>query len=477
MRKLLIGLEIHIQLATTKKLFCSCSSGFGYPPNTTVCPICMGYPGTLPVLNHEAVEMGIALGIALKGSVQEQSHFDRKNYFYPDLPKGYQITQFSSPLVKNAFLRIQHKKIRIERIHLEEDSAKIAHLDQSAEVLIDYNRSGIPLLEVVTKPDITSPDEAVRFLTNLKQIAEYIGISSGRMEEGALRCDVNISLSASGKKPNYRIEVKNLNSFKSAHKSILFELHRQEAYLNEHHRLVSETRGYDEKTEETYLLRKKVNAYDYRYFPEPDLLPIQVKLSTINRIGQQLPELPGKARRRLVEQYPISIKHAIILTDTKELSDFFEKTVSLYPHPKKVIDWLFTDFFKNLKKYDLTMKTQQLSPSMLASLLRILEEGRISRNQGKVILENLMKSGGDPETIIRTNQISQENNPELIDRWIQAVLLNHPNEIAVYQSGKNNIIDMFVGEVLDISLGKANPVLVKTRLEERLMKKGSEKGR
>ncbi len=477
MRKLVIGLEIHIQLNTKNKLFCQCPVAFGDTINTNTCPICLGYPGALPHMNQEAVRMGIELGLALKGNIQQHSYFERKNYFYPDLPKGYQITQHSAPLVKNGFLRIQHKKIRIEQIHLEEDTAKLTHEGNFVNLEVDFNRSGIPLLEVVTKPDIESPDEAVRFLTNLKKIVEYLGVSSGKMEEGALRCDVNISLSSTGKHPHYRIEVKNLNSFRSVYKSILFELARQEEFLNQHQKPISETRGFDDKTEETFLLRKKASAYDYRYFPEPDLLAIHISPEEIESIRNQLPELPAQARKRLMEKYGLSIIKANSISASRTLCSFFEQTNALYPDPKKIVNWLLTDFFKNLNKYNLTLLTQKMKPIHFASLLRILDSGSVSANHGKQILEIMMKEGLEPEQIIHSLHLIQENNPDVLDKWIDMALAKYPKEIRVYQSGKNNIIDMFVGEVLEISLGRANPVLVKSRLETRLMKKSTDKGR
>lgn len=421
--------------------------------------------------------MGIQLGLALHGTIQLRSLFERKNYFYPDLPKGYQITQHAFPLVKGAWLKIQHKKIRIEKIHIEEDSAKLIHEGDFKNIAIDYNRSGIPLLEVVTRPDFETPEQAVRFLTSLKQIVEYLGISSGKMEEGALRCDVNISLSTTGRQPNYRIEVKNLNSFRSVYKSILFELKRQEEFQDKHQKLVSETRGYDEKTESTYLLRKKANPYDYRYFPEPDIPPIHTTLENINLIRQQLPELPMQAKRRLMWQYGLSIKKANSITDSRELCRYFDQAMLKYRNTKNLVNWLLTDFFKILNRYNLTIQTQKMTPNQFASLLHLVDKGTLSGKQGKQVLEVVMREGSDPQAFIRSHHLEQENNPEILDQWIEIVLNKHPEKILVYQSGKNNIIDMFVGEVLEISLGKANPVLVKNRLEAKMMKKGSEEGR
>ncbi len=465
-----IGLEIHIQILTKSKMFCSCSTNYGASPNSNICEVCLGYPGTLPAINKEAIKMGIMLALSLNCKINNVSSFYRKNYFYPDLPKGYQITQFDLPLSENGLLSIEGKDIRIRRIHLEEDSAKLIHKEDA--ILIDFNRCGIPLIELVTEPDIASPEEAGEFLEKLKEIVDFLGISSGKMEEGALRCDVNVSLKNEKGEFGTKVEIKNLNSFKSVVKAIKFEMDRQNKLLEKGESILSETRAFNEENETTILMRSKETLNDYRYFPEPDLLLLSVKDNEIENIRSTLPELPHNAYMRLIEKFGLSNEEAKLLTSSKDILNFFDECSKLFSDYKAIVNWISSDVLKNLNKMKKSLKDVQLNPENFTKMLTLIKEGKISGKIGKTILEEIMITGKDPDDIIKENGLIQLSDSDALESIIVEIITNNPKEVSMYRSGKKNLFGFFMGEAMKKTNGKANPVLLREIMLEKLEKDG-----
>jgi aspartyl-tRNA(Asn)/glutamyl-tRNA(Gln) amidotransferase subunit B len=461
-----IGLEIHIQLLTKSKMFCSCSTNYGDPPNSNICEICLGYPGTLPTVNKEALYMGIMLGLAVNCRINKLSNFYRKNYFYPDLPKGYQITQFDHPLSENGFLEVNNKKIRIRRIHLEEDAAKLFH--KGRKVLIDFNRCGIPLVELVTEPDISSPEEAEEFLKKLKEIVDFLGISTGKMEEGALRCDVNISLKNENGELGTKVEIKNLNSFKAVVKALEYEIVRQNELLSKNKTILAETMTFDEEKEITIPMRSKETLNDYRYFPEPDLLFLSIADEEIEKIRLNLPELPHSAYSRLIREYELSEKDAKTLISSKDILNFFDKSAKIYNNYKEIANWISSEVFKNLNKYKKSIKETPLSPENFVKMLILIKKGEISGKIGKTILEEMMLTGKKPEEIMEERDLIQISDVNDLISVIEEIIASNPKEVSIYRSGKKNIFGFFMGEAMKKTNGKANPNLLKEIMLKKL---------
>jgi aspartyl-tRNA(Asn)/glutamyl-tRNA(Gln) amidotransferase subunit B len=468
MNKAVIGLEIHIQLLTRSKMFCSCSTSFGDTPNTNICPTCLGYPGTLPELNEASVAMAIKLGLAMQGEINLISDFSRKNYFYPDLPKGYQITQFNTPIVQNGFMEVCGKKIRLNRIHLEEDTAKMFHGSGRDDTLIDFNRAGIPLLEVVTEPDINSAEEADQFLKKLHSIVKFLKISTGKMEEGALRCDVNISLTKEDGSFGPKVEIKNLNSFKSVEKAIHYEIKRQEECNIAQKTIELETRSYDEENDCTFSMRIKPTMTDYRYFLDPDLGQIVISKDTVNQIMRNLQELPEKALIRLMDNFTLSLNDANLIVSDIALLTFFDSCVSLYPQAKMIANWIGSDVMGYLNKNNTTLEQTKLTPKNFISMLRMLESEEISGKMAKNILTKMMDSGKNPEEVIGEQNLTQLSDERKLLLLIDKILMENREEASEYKSGKTNILEMFMGKLMDMTNGTANPGILKNLLIKKL---------
>ncbi len=401
-----IGLEVHVQLKTRTKAFCGCPNVFGTKENTNICPVCLGLPGSLPVLNAEALTSAIKVGLALNATVRNYIKFDRKNYFYPDLPKNFQISQFDMPLAENGVLDVEtegvKKNIRIKRVHLEEDAGKLIHQEDGRESLVDYNRAGTPLLEVVSEPDISSPEEAYAYLTDLKLILQYVGVSDCDMEKGSLRCDANVSIRPVGATTlGTKAELKNMNSFKAVRAGLAYEIERQTKALEAGERIVQETRLWDEKSQQTFSMRSKEEAHDYRYFPEPDLPPFTFAPVFIDGIKAAMPELPRARQKRFVASLGFSDKDAAVMTSDKELADFLEECVRIYPEAKKIANWLMGPVFSLMNARHVSLSGLGLSSAHLVELIRMVEEGTISNLVGKDVLAMMIQSSRGPSEIVR----------------------------------------------------------------------------
>ena len=472
-----IGLEVHVQLNTNSKLFCGCSTQFGAEPNTQTCPICQGHPGVLPVLNQEVLRKAIQAGLSLNCSINSFSKFDRKNYFYPDLPKAYQISQFDLPICKEGYLEIhvddqEPKNIRINRIHMEEDAGKLIHSEVSSidESYVDVNRCGVPLLEIVTEPEITSSDEAYHYLSGLKSIMQYINVSDCNMEQGSLRCDVNISLKPVGQKElGTRAEIKNMNSFKGVQKAIEFEIRRQSRLLDKGEKIVQETRLYNPDEDKTYTMRSKEEAHDYRYFPDPDLVPIVVDEKDIDEIRKALPELPKLKEKRFVSEYQLSERDAGILISSIDLANYFEEAVKAYPdNPKKVANWIMGDFLKTINESDGDLKSINITPQQIGSLVKHIEEGKISGKIAKSVFEEMAQSGKTVEQSIEHLGIKQISDTGELSAIIDKVIAANPDPVAKVKAGKDKAIGFLVGQIMKETKGQANPQMVNKLLKEKI---------
>lgn len=470
-----IGLEIHVELKTKSKIFCSCSTKFGDKPNENTCPVCMGLPGTLPVLNEEAVMLAVRAGRALHCDINMVNKFDRKNYFYPDLPKAYQISQFDLPICGNGYIDIETdtqkenrgtKRIRITRIHLEEDAGKLVHLEDEPLTLVDYNRSGVPLIEIVTEPDIRSPEEAVAFLKALKSILEYTEVSDCRMEQGSLRCDVNISVRRAGQKEfGTKVEIKNMNSFKEIQKALEKEEKRQQELYSfgEEDKIIQETRKWDSSKGKTVSMRSKEDAHDYRYFPDSDLLPVILDDNIIQKIDGELPELPEQKKARFLEQYGLSEYETDILVGNKALAYYFEEVVGLGIRPKEAANWILVELLRVLKDEegeDIPVKSQYL-----ARLIKIIEEGKISRSAGKEVFDELATTDKTPETIIQEKGLTQISGTEELEKIVREAIAKNPAAVEDYKKGNTKVIAFLMGQVMKATRGKANPNVAREILE------------
>ncbi|WP_026486621.1 Asp-tRNA(Asn)/Glu-tRNA(Gln) amidotransferase subunit GatB [Caldanaerobius polysaccharolyticus] len=471
--KTIIGLEVHAELLTKTKIFCGCTTEFGGEPNTHTCPVCLGLPGVLPVLNKKVVEFAIKAGLATNCQISEYSKMDRKNYFYPDLPKAYQISQYDLPLCHNGYVEIEvggkKKKIGIRRIHIEEDAGKLMHTRDGS--LVDYNRAGVPLIEIVSEPDINSPEEAYAYLTKLKSILQYIEVSDCKMEEGSLRCDTNVSLMPVGASEfGTKIELKNLNSFKAVQRALEYEIKRQRDILESGDKVVQETRRWDETRGITTSMRTKEEAHDYRYFPEPDLVPIVVDREWIDRIKAELPELPDQKRERFVREYGIPEYDAEVLTGSKALAKFFEDTVRLHNNPKAVSNWIMSEVLRILNDKGIEIQELNLKPEQLAQLLNLIENGTISGSIGKKVFEDVIETGKDPEVIVKEKGLVQVSDEGQIREIVKQVLEQNQKSVKDYKSGKEKAFGFLVGQIMRATKGKANPQVANKILKEELDK-------
>ncbi len=467
-----IGLEIHVQMDTTTKLFCSCRVQFGDEPNTNVCPVCLGMPGSLPVLNRKAVEYAIRAALALNCEVHRESIFARKNYFYPDLPKGYQISQYEKPIATNGWLEFDmpdgsKRRVRIRRLHMEEDAGKNIH--EGSKSYVDLNRAGTPLMEIVTEPDLRTPEEARLFLENLRNIMRYTGVSKADMEKGQLRCDINVSIRPKGSQElGTRTEIKNVNSFRFVQKALEYEIERQIRVVSEGGKIEQETRTFDPASGKTYTMRTKEEAEDYRYFPDPDLQPLLLEDSWIEEIRSSMPELPHQRLKRLLSQYGISEYEAKIFVQNKELGDFFEFAVKHYNEPKLIANWLLNDLLGLLNERQVSIEDSPVSPEGLAQLVRLIKEGVISTKIGKEVIKEMVQTGKSANQIVEERGLKQISDEGAIKGIIEQVISQFPQEVERYRAGEEKLLGFFVGQVMKATKGKANPKLVNQLLREAL---------
>ena len=470
-----IGLEVHAQLNTQTKMFCSCSTKFGKPPNTQVCPVCMGLPGVLPVINKQAVEYALKLALALNCKINLKSIMARKNYFYPDLPKNYQISQYELPLAEGGAVEIEvngiKKKINLVRIHMEEDAGKLIHDEKQPYSYVDFNRAGVPLLEIVSSPEISSPEEAVAYLKTLRRILRYLEICDGNMEEGSLRCDANVSVKPKGsEKFGTKVELKNMNSFKHVERALNYEIKRQIGLLMEGKEIVQETRLYDEATQTTHPMRGKEEAHDYCYFPDPDLIEIQIEESLLKKLEAELPELPKIKKERFLKTYNLTPYEVDILIEEKSLAEFFEKTVKIYPNPKAVSNFVLTEVLRYLNRDGKDINETNLKPENLAQLLELVEKEVISITIAKQIFPEVYERGAEPKKIVEERGLVQESSEEKLKGICEEILAQNPAEVKKYKAGKKGLLGFFVGQVLKKTKGKANPKVVNKILTELLEK-------
>jgi aspartyl-tRNA(Asn)/glutamyl-tRNA(Gln) amidotransferase subunit B len=474
-----IGLECHAQLLTKSKLFCSCSTKFGEAPNANTCPVCLGLPGALPVLNRTAVAMAVRAGLGLHCTINSESQWARKNYFYPDLPKGYQISQYDRPLAQHGFIEIpvDHatKKIGVQRIHMEEDAGKSLHegfSDSGRNTYLDFNRSGVPLIEIVTDPDLRSSAEAHDYLTRLKEILEYLDVNDGNMEEGSLRCDANVSVRKKGEtKFGTRTELKNINSFRFVQKAIDFEVQRQIDVIENGGRVVQETRLWNSDEERTVSMRSKEEAHDYRYFPDPDLPLLSLDREWIKQVERSMPELPEPRRRRFVAEYALSEYDAGVLTATRALAEFFEETAKLSSQPKSAANWIMGDLLRFYKDNNIDLKDlsgSPVRPRMLADMISLVEKGTISGKIAKTVMEEMCATGKAPQAIIEEKGLVQISDSDAIEKIVSKVIDENPKPVEQYRQGKTGNFGFFVGQVMKATGGRANPQTVNEILKKRL---------
>jgi len=472
-----IGLEVHVQLLTETKIFCSCATRFGAPPNTHVCPVCLGMPGSLPVLNRRAVEFAVLAAMALNCELRETSIFARKNYFYPDLPKGYQISQYDKPLAEHGFLELQtrgtSKKIGITRVHLEEDAGKSLHegfADAAEKTAIDLNRTGVPLIEIVSEPDLSSPEEAYEYLTRLKEIILYTGVSDGNMEEGSLRCDANVSVRRRGHKElGTKTEIKNVNSFRFIRAALEYEIDRQVEVIESGGKIAQETRLYNPNEGKTYGMRSKEQAHDYRYFPEPDLLPLLVDARWRGEIAKRLPELPQARRERMVKEYAITEYDAQVLTFSRELADQFEAAAKAAKNPKRVANLVQVELMGRLKAKNLEIGQSPISMQGVAISADLVETGTISGKMLKDLYDRSFERGKDfPAVYEEEGRPVQSSDTSALEKTIDEILAANPRQLEQYRAGKKTMIGFFVGQVMRASKGQANPQVVNELLTKKL---------
>lgn len=468
-----IGLEVHAQLKTKTKIFCGCSTSFGAPPNTHTCPVCLGMPGVLPVLNKKVVEYTLRMALATDCDISPHSRFARKNYFYPDLPKGYQISQYEQPIAQNGHVDIEtdgeKKRIGITRIHMEEDAGKLSHDPDRPLSMVDFNRTGVPLIEIVGEPDIGSPVEAGEYLRQLRAIVRYLGICDGNMEEGSFRCDANVSIKPQGSETlGTRTELKNLNSFKHVEKALAFEIDRQKDILADGGRVVQETRLWDPDKNRSTSMRSKEEAPDYRYFPDPDLLPLVIDDEWIEAVKKNLPELPAKKRERFVDEYKLPVYDAGVLTSSRELADYFEECLKTFPDPKQVSNWIMGSLLGLLNAQGKSIAESPILAQDLAQLLKLIKDGVISGKIAKTVFDEMAQSKRPPKEIVEKKGLVQVTDKKAIEAVVLEVLARSTQEVEAYKGGKTKLLGYFVGQVMQATKGKANPKIVNQLLKAKL---------
>ena len=459
-----IGLEVHVELATKTKIFCGCSTEFGGEPNTHTCPVCTGMPGSLPVLNKKVVEYAMAVGLAANCQIHQYCRFDRKNYFYPDNPQNYQISQLYLPICHDGWIEIetegQKKKVRIHEIHMEEDAGKLIHDDWEDCSLVDYNRSGVPLIEIVSEPDMRSAEEVIAYLEQLRMIAQYVGASDCKLQEGSMRADVNLSVREKGSETfGTRTEMKNLNSFKAISRAIEGEQARQIDLLEEGRPVIQETRRWDDNKGESYPMRSKEDAQDYRYFPDPDLPPVEISDAWMEEIRDSLPELQPAKKARYMEEFKLPAYDASILTESKKLADLFEETVALGANPKKVSNWLMVETLRLLKEYSMEPEEIRFTPENLKKLIALAEEGSINSSVAKEVFEQMFKENVDPQVYVEEHGLKTVNDAGALEAVVKKVLENNPKVVEEYRGGKEKVLGFLVGQVMKEMKGKANPAM------------------
>jgi len=481
--KAVIGLEIHSELKTQSKMFCDClNNPEAEEANINVCPVCMGHPGTLPVINQKAIELVIKTGLALSGDIPDSAKFDRKNYFYPDLPKGYQISQYDLPLVNNGYLEINGRKIKITRIHLEEDAGKLTHPKGAQCSLVDFNRAGLPLMELVTEPDITSGLEARRFCEELQLIFRYLGVSDANMDKGQMRCEVNISLGSVKGKMGTKVEIKNLNSFRVVEKSIDYEIKRQSGALDSGEKVIQETRGWDENKQKTFSQRIKEESKDYRYFPEPDLPPLSNLTKISSSLLSEIPELPHSKRIRFEEEYKLQIDDINILVNSKGLSDYFEQIISeldtwlkiksisdKQPLVNLTVNYLLTELQKLLLSTKTKIEDCKISPENFAEFITLIQQKEISSSAAQLVLKEMFETSADPSNIIEEKKLKQVSDEGELDEIVKRVIKENYKPVSDFKSGKENALQFLVGKVMASSKGQANPEIVSKILKKEIL--------
>ena len=468
-----IGLEVHAQMLTDTKIFCSCSTKFGAAPNSHTCPVCLGMPGVLPVLNKKVVEFAMKMALATNCEINKSCEFARKNYFYPDLPKGYQISQYAYPLAEHGHVILdingEQKKIGITRIHMEEDAGKLMHDEHNPVSYVDLNRTGVPLIEIVSEPDMRSSEEAADYLKRLHEILVYLEICDGNMEEGSFRCDANVSIRPRGQKEyGTRTELKNMNSFRNVQRALEYEIKRQQYLVENGGTVVQETRLWDDAQGATNSMRSKEEAHDYRYFPDPDLVPISVDDAWVEIIEKDLPELPLVKRERFVKNYQIPAYDAGVLTADKALANYYEEVVKLCAKPKVASNWIMGDVMKFLNEDKLDIRQCPIKAQSLADMIRLIEEGAISGKMAKEIVEDMYKTGKSPQIIIKEKGLVQITDEGELVKTITSIIEANPGQLKDYRGGKEKLFGFFVGQVMKATQGKANPQLVNELLKKML---------
>ncbi len=472
-----IGLEVHAQILTESKIFCGCSTRFGEAPNRNTCPVCMGFPGVLPVLNRKVVEHTIRTGLATHCAIARHSRWARKNYFYPDLPKGYQISQYELPLCTGGHVDVSvdgaAKRVRLTRIHMEEDAGKNIHDARGDHSLVDLNRAGVPLMEIVSEPDMRNPGEAGEYLRTLRSILEYLEVCDGNMEEGSFRCDANVSLREAGNEElGVKVEIKNLNSFKAVEKALEYEIRRQGQALSEGGAVVQETRLWDPDAEVTRSMRSKEHAHDYRYFPDPDLLPLEIDEEWVDEIRATLPELARERQNRFVEEYGLPAYDADIVTQRRDVAEYFEAAVKAHANPKAIANWLMGDLFRVLKerRLDAALRIESwpVAAADLARMVRLVDEGTISGKLAKTVFNEMMETGKGPDAIVKEKGLEQVSDTGALDAAVDEVLAACAAQVEEYRAGKEKVFGFLVGQVMKATRGKANPQMVNEILRGKL---------
>ena len=469
-----IGLETHVELSTKTKIFCSCTTEFGGEPNTHCCPVCMGMPGTLPVVNEKVLEYAVKVGLALDGEITRSCRFDRKNYFYPDLPKAYQISQLYLPIVRNGRLTIRtesggEKTIRIHELHMEEDAGKLVHDPWIDQTRCDYNRCGVPLIEIVTEPDFRSGEEVIAYLEKLRSTLQYLGVSDCKMQEGSLRCDVNLSVRPAGSAElGTRTEMKNLNSFKAIARSIEYEARRQIELIEEGRRVVQETRRWDENKDATFAMRSKENAQDYRYFPEPDIPPLEIGEDYLERLRKEQPELAEARMARYQADWGLPVYDIQMLTSQKALAEFFEAAVALGAPPKQAANWIMGEVLRRLSADGLEARDMALTPRTLARLIELVQEGKLNRNTAVRVFDAVFADDGDVDAYVKEHGLEQVSDAGLVGSVVDKVLSANPKSVQDFKAGKEKAFGFLVGQVMRELKGQASPQVVHQALRERL---------